>query len=423
MMQLWLGLGALTLFALGFVVFPLWRMSRAVKADSAQAVASDDERNTQNIAIFKERRQELEAELKQGSLSNEQFERLELELKQSLLEDVNKAQSSAFSLRLGRGEYLSIAILACALTVLSIGLYNQYGSARILQQIAEAPRSDKTAPPSLEEAVTMLEQELDQRPDNPEGWYLLATTYTNMGEFDKGVKSFKQLLQYLPPEAPQYAGVMGQYAQALFFAKGGKMDAEVQAQIERTLDIEPREVTVLGLLGIDAFETKEYAKAIAYWRKALENAEPSAAESLKTGLRRAVAELEKAGEQVPDIPELADNRLSSIRLQIGLGPDVQSTLPETASVFIFARPVGQRMPVAAVRLVLADLPAHVVLDDTRSMRPEARLSMESVVEVGARVSLSGQPGATAGDIESRVVRVDYDTAREEVTLILDQLVK
>ena len=180
------------------------------------------------------------------------------------------------------------------------------------------------------------------------------------------------------------------------------------------------EVTALGLLGIDAFEQSRLEDAIAYWRKALTNAEPGAAESLKTGIQRALEQLAKEGKVVPDIPELAS---ASIQLEVAIDPQLIAKLDAEQTVFVFAKPVGGRMPVAAVRLTVGELPKMITLDDSLAMTPQAKLSLHPRVEIAARISMTGQPQASAGDLQSATVIVSVNELSEPVSLLIDQIVQ
>lgn len=413
MIQLWIGLGLLTFLALAFIFYPFLQ-SR--KLQTAELV----DRSQENVGIFKGRLAELEAEKAQGNLSEAQFSELELELKKSLLEDAEPVQSNNQLFVEAKGkQLLVVVVLACLIPVSSFALYLQYGSPKELDIALNSPAPFKDGKqPSVNEAIEMLTSELEQRPENPEGWYVLATTYMNLGQFDKGAHTFEQVLKYLKPQDQQYVGVMGQYAQALYFAKEGKMDDEVRQQIQRTLDIDPQEVTALGLLGIDSFENGNYQQAINIWEKALVNAEGAAAESLRSGIQRAKAELVAEGK--------APEPLVANRIEISLSVEDQYTSGFSAdsSVFVFARPVGGRMPLAAVKLSLADLPAEIVLDDSSAMRADFALSTVSEVEVQARLSASSQPGAVSGDVETDVINVNFEKAEnKKLELVLNRVVE
>lgn len=420
MIQLWLGIALLTLLALSFVFLPFVN-ARKAQAQSNQSTSVG--RTHKNIEIFQERLQELDVERAAGNLQNEDYEELKLELEKNLLEDATDQEQPVKVSPVGSKQLVTVALMALLVPVISFGLYFHYGSPLQLQMSVNPTENmpfENGKQPTVDEAIQMLVSELEKNPENAEGWYILATTYMNLGEFDKGVSSFKRVLDILPEDAPQYVGVMGQYAQGLYFAKGGKMDEEVRQQIQRTLDREPLEVTALGLLGIDAFEQSRLEDAISFWRKALVNAEPAAAESLKTGIQRALEQLAQEGKPVPDVPELVS---ASIQLEVSIDPRLRDKIKEDQTVFVFAKPVGGRMPVAAVRLTVAELPKTITLDDSLAMTPQAKLSLYSDVEIGARISMSGQPQATSGDFQSQTVVVSVKDESKPVALFIDQIVQ
>lgn len=416
MIQLWVGIALLTLLALSFVFVPF------IQAKKAQSTAITADRTRKNIEIFEERLSELDAERVAGNLQDEDYQELKLELEKNLLEDASDEVIPVTSSTIGSKQLVAVTFMALLIPLTAFGLYFQHGSARQLQINIEHPeqlRVQNGEQPTVEEAIQMLVNELEANPENAEGWYILATTYMSLGEYDKGVASFKHVLDVLPEDATQYVGVMGQYAQGLYFAKGGKMDEEVRQQIQLTLDREPLEVTALGLLGIDAFEQGRLEDAIGFWRKALQNAEPSAADSLKAGIQRALEQLAQQGKPAPDVPELES---SSVQLVVSIDPQLSGKISVDQTVFVFAKPVGGRMPVAAVRLTVGELPKIITLDDSLAMTPQAKLSLHPNVEIGARISMSGQPQAASGDLQSATVLVAVKEVSEPVNLIINQVV-
>jgi cytochrome c-type biogenesis protein CcmH len=417
MAGLWTGIALLTLCALGIVLLPLMRARRLQQ----QEVAED--RDRQNIDIYRERLSELEEEKALGNLAQPEFDELKLELERSLLQDVGDTEAALQVSKVSSMQVVTVSVMAVLLVVSALGLYAKLGSAPRLELALERqaepdPFDGRT--PTLEEALSRLEHELEVTPENVEGWYLLATTYMGAGRFDDGIAAFKQLLARLPDDAPQYTGVMGQYAQALYFANGGKMNEQVREQVTATLQRNPGEITALGLLGIDAFEQQRYAEAIDFWSRALAQAEPSAAESLRAGISRAQQELRALGEPVP---EVAGIEAAEIRLRVRLAEGLGTALEPDQAVFIFARPVGGRMPLAAVKLKVSDLPLEVVLDDTQAMTPQARLSGVDEVEVGARISLTGTPEPKTGDLFAILSPVSVRGQTQAIDLVIDQVVE
>ncbi len=417
MAGLWAGIALLTLCALGFVLLPLLRARRLQQ----QEVAED--RDRQNIDIYRERLAELEQERTLGNLAEVEFDELKLELERSLLEDVEGGHASIRATRVSALQTLTVIVMAVLVPVMALSLYNHLGSAPKLELALERPApSDpfEGRTPTLEEALSLLEKELETNPENVEGWYLLATTYISAGRYEDGIAAFAQLLERLPRDAPQYAGVMGQYAQALYFANGGKMDEKIRQQVAATLALDPQEITVLGLMGIDAFEGQRYGDAIDYWSQALAKADGKAAESLRAGILRSQQELRALGEAVP---EVAGIETVEIRLAVSLKDGLGADLAPDQAVFVFARPVGGRMPLAAVKLKVSDLPLEVVLDDSLAMTPQARLSGVEEVEVSARISLTGTPEATSGDLFGTLSPVSVRGQTQALDLVIDRVVE
>ncbi|MBY4675982.1 c-type cytochrome biogenesis protein CcmI [Marinobacterium arenosum] len=414
MSSLWIGISLLTLLALAFVFLPLVRARRAQLAEQVE------DRRQQNIDIFRERLAELQQELDSGNLAQAEFEQLKLELEKNLLHDAEALPLQA-KVQLDGRQLITVLLLALILPTAAFGLYAKLGrfdDLMVAQQLAEDPFDGRQ--PTLEEALAQLEQELAARPDNAEGWYMLASTYLGMGRYADGAEALSKVVALLPQDAPQYPGVMGQYAQALYFAADGQMTDQIRKQIDQVLAIDPFEVTTLGLLGIDAFEQQQYEAAIDYWRKALDRAEGKAAESLRTGIGKAREALIAQGKPAPELPELAPVQ---IRVSVALAETLRDKVSAEDTVFVFARPVGGRMPLAALKLTVAELPAEVVLDDSLAMMPEAKLSSVQQVEVTAKVSASGQPQQQPGDLYGSRSPVQVGGENQVVELLIDKVVE
>ncbi|MFT6352562.1 c-type cytochrome biogenesis protein CcmI [Neptuniibacter pectenicola] len=415
MIELWIGIAGLTLLAVAFVFLPFVRAKRV-----AESVSAED-RGQQNIEIFRERLSELEREKAAGNLDETDFVTLKTELERNLLSDVESSGPVSGSVQLTKQALVTVTLLAMLIPASGIGLYSVFGRSADLEIALHQPKDPFNGQkPTLEQAIAQLEKELQLNPDNPEGWFLLSTTYMNQGRYAEGAEGFKRILDILPVDAPQYASVNGQYAQALFFAADSKMTDDVRAQIEKTLAIEPLEITALGLLGIEAYEKQDFEAALEHWLLALRNAEGPTADSLRSGVRKARDELIAQGKNVPDIPELD---IASVALNVDLSPELKAKATPEQAVFVFAREVGGKMPLAAVKLSVSDLPTQVVLDDTMAMNPQATLSSVAQVEVSARISLSGQPQAQKGDFYGIISPVEVRGAKIPLMLVIDKVVE
>ncbi len=135
-------------------------------------------------------------------------------------------------------------LLALLMPVLGWRCMVKYGHSQELQQALNQPADPFNGQkPTIEEAVAELKNRLVQEPENAEGWYLLANTLMGMQDYTGAAEGYANALKYLPEEAEQYAGVNGQYAQALFFANQGQMTDQIRAEVAKTLAREEFEIT------------------------------------------------------------------------------------------------------------------------------------------------------------------------------------
>ncbi|MCU0940370.1 MAG: hypothetical protein MUC86_14825 [Burkholderiaceae bacterium] len=104
---------------------------------------------------------------------------------------------------------------------------------------------------------------------------------------------------------------------------------------------------------------------------------------------------------------------------VTLSPALKAKAAPTDRVFIFARPAaGSRMPLALTSVQVKDLPAKFTLDDTMGMSPDFKLSSQSEVIVGARVSKTGQPMPNSGDFEGLSTPVKLEDAAITIDKVL-----
>lgn len=88
--------------------------------------------------------------------------------------------------------------------------------------------------------------------------------------------------------------------------------------------------------------------------------------------------------------------------RVSLAPELAEKARPDDTVFIFARAInGPRMPLAALRTTVAELPLEFSLDDSMAMAPMAKLSNFDQIVVIARISTKGGVQALAGDLEGK----------------------
>ena len=379
MIDFWLAAGLLLLIALSFILIPVLRARRAQR---------EEDRTALNVALYQERVAELQAQHEEGVLTVEQLETGRAEAARELLADTEGAAPGRES-TLGK----TLPILAAIMVpVLGLGLYLHYGASDKVQLTQEFSQP----PQSLEEMVTRLERAAAAQPDSAEGLYFLGRAYMAQNRPADAAKVFERTVA-LAGRQPE---LLGQWAQAQYFADDKKWSDKTQALTDEALKADPKEVTSLGLLGIAAFEAKRYEEAIGYWQR-LMNELPEGDQSraaLEGGIAKAREQLLANGGQVQAAP--ATKAQASIKVSVDLADALKDKVLPGDSVFIFARAVsGPPAPLAVKRVTVADLPITVELGDVDAMMPQLKLSNFPEVQLVARVSRAGQP--TAGEWAGR----------------------
>ena len=375
MIDFWLAAGLLLLVALSFLLIPVLRERRAQR---------EEDRTALNVALYQERVAELQAQQAEGVLDAAQMDSGRAEAARELLADTEGVAAPRIS-KLGKPLPLLAAVLV---PVLGLGLYLHFGAADKVELTLEFAQ----APQSMEEMTQRLERAVAAQPDSAEGLYFLGRTYMAQERPADAAKMFERAAN-LAGRQPE---LLGQWAQAQYFADGKKWSTKIQALTDEALKADPKEVTSLGLLGIAAFEGERYQEAIDYWNRLLAQLPPddNSRAALQGGIKRAAERLEASGGKVAQAPVAAKTAL--LKVSVDLASELKGKVQPGDSVFIFARATsGPPAPLAAKRLTVADLPVTVELGDADAMMPQLKLSNFPEVQLVARISRAGQP--TAGE--------------------------
>ena len=407
MTLLWIAIAILLLPALWLLVSPL-RNARALH-DQQRDFEANDTSAEQNVAIFKRRLASLEAALERGDIDAARFEEDRLELERSLLEDT--AFRERRPLKAASAGRIVVPVVMLAVVAVSVIWYQQKGAEGDLVLLAVQQEVQNDPDGSLAMYIERMEEQAERQPDNPNVWSELFPLYRETGQMPKAVDALERLIEIegrIPP-------LLAQLAQIRFFMAERELTDEVQALVDETLEQDPRQPTVLGLLGINAFDNGDYEQAIDHWRRAIANIEdPNTVSSLRDGIR-------VAQERLGIEPEEAVTEGTGIRVRVSLDEELVGRVDGDASVFITARDIeGELPPLAVVRAQVSELPMTVTLDNSVAMSPQAQISQVQEARLVVRVSPSGQatpqPGDLFGDLESVSIGPIADDEAAEVVI-------
>ncbi len=417
---------ALLVLALLFVVPVLLRKNQPMTEDF------DD----YNVAIARDRLKELKQQRDDGEISEEIYQQLHDELETTLAIDLDTnrdAESTKVSDKVARNRFIP-ALMVIAVPLLAVVIYAQIGNFDAatgkLTGNTSIPAGEARGEMTIAEAIAKLEQRLQEQPDNAEGWFMLARTYMRLQQYQKSAEAYEKLIALVGENEIQ---IMLGYADALAMNEGGQLTGTALPIVKKVKTMDPHNPTVLWMVGTAESQQGNFKQALSYWYelRPMLDEEPEALAQLNQLIRGAEKQLgdDLVAELKAELPQQAEQTaiqaenapVAEITITVDLDPQFRDRVSPGDTLFIYAKAMdGPPMPLAAVKLTAAELPALVTLNDSMAMMPTMRLSNFATVSVSAVISKSGQPGIKPGDlyVEHAPVNV-FD--REHVSLLIEKI--
>ncbi len=417
----WIVCAALLLLALPFVVWPLWR-----GAGNADNNGDEVLRDVENLEILRDQSAELEADLRNGLLTQDAYEQGKRELQSRLLEEVKSTERPAMKPR-NPAKVLAI-VLAVLLPLFSVSLYLLIGHTQALLPQESLGLAEGSGLINSEAKLQELEEKLKQQPEDPDGWFLLASSYSGMQRFSDAARAYEQLVKLVPDEAQLWAS----YADVSAMSNDQSLLGEPTRFLERALELDGSNLLALALSGSAAMERGDYVAAITHWTKLVERLPPDTAElqTIRDGIRQAREFLamqpggrEKLAQLTADNTPQAASPAEVIAGGVSLSAELAGKAAPEDIVFVFARDAKDKNapPLAVLRKQVKDLPLQFTFDDSMAMQSQAKLSATEEVEVVARVSKSGNAVAQPGDLQGTAGGIK--PGAQGLSVVIDSIIK
>lgn len=366
-----------------------------------------------SVVIHKERLDELDARRERGELNETEYESFRLEEEKALLADTATVERQAIqNLRLS---WVWVPVTTVALLFAAWVTYGQIGAAdavAVREQFRQMATNPDLSDQEIENALVNYQTLLESDPENIEGWFRLSRMQMDLQEFEAAIDSLEHVLEQLRAvehNAEDEAAVLAYIGQSQ--ASLGDMSAAL-ASYEESLEY-GQTPNALGMAGRLSFEMGQFEKSIDYWTRLKLSGAQIDSSILDNFIDDAKAELAAQGI---DYEAIQSDRII-VRVVL---PAAWEGLADEAALFVYARPVGQRMPLAVKRLSIQSQQMAVMLSDADAMGPMGGLSGQEEVEITARVSLNGIANTQPGDWSGNVETVDLSGDAPEVTIKIDQ---
>ncbi len=431
----WLIMILMLLFAIGLLVYPLLR------ARENTSIAYKDS----NLRINDEKIRELDIDLQEGRIDHDSYKLAREELDRELLIDIplenQQTASQHYTGSAKRHPALALMIavfvpMMALLLYLELGMHSASEASFIAEQSQQ--RSQEKEMPSVEEMTRTLEAKIEKEGGTVQEWTMLGRAHKYLGKYELAAKAFAVALE----KDSSNAQLMLESAEMIALTNKQTFIPEARDLVLKAYAIEPNNPNALWFAGVAEYQHGNYRQAIEHLTTLLPLAagEEDVINSIISIVTKSREQLIARGEDVAELSEMLGIEAkaavvvqpdaqtmavaSGTRLQVAvdISADVREKFTASDIIFVYAKAKqGPRMPLAAQRMTLAELPAEIILDDSMAMVEGMNLSAFEQLVVSARVTKSGSAIAQSGDYIGRV-DVDSSTADAPLNIIIDTVV-
>jgi len=271
----------LAALVVALLAWPLLR-ARGAAPGATQSEAS--------AAVLRDQLAELERDFAAGAIGAAAFEAAKHELQHRVLEDTVPERAAG-----DRRSIATVVAVAVFVPAVAAALYAVVGTPEALSPQAAAPPHPDMA--RIEGMVAKLAQRLKEKPDDPEGWMMLARSYRVLDRHAEAVTAFERAGQKVATDPARLVD----WAESLALSQGGVLAGKPTELLDRALAIDPDFATALALAGSAAFERADWKMAVAHWERLGKQfpAGTEQAELIAKRVAEAKLQLERAAAKKP----------------------------------------------------------------------------------------------------------------------------
>jgi cytochrome c-type biogenesis protein CcmH len=439
-----LSAAALTLIAIAFVLVPV--LLGRFRRESAPATTAS------NLAMARSQRDEVLRDHAAGLMTDVEKEEALEEIARRLAQDLDGVDATAGAVEvraaMGGGVKSLVAALVVVIPVAAGLLYWKLGTPAALSppppQVAEPTATDQ----QIIGMVDSLTEKMKTRPDDAQGWSLLARSQAAVGRFEGAARSYERLNQ-LKPNDPD---ILADYAEVVAMTQQESFEGKPWDLAQQALKANPDQRKALAIAGTAELRRRNLPQALSYWERLLRLLPPDSEDARQvssailevrlamTGNAGTVA-TKPAGGDRPAVtappkspaataaapapaPVKSAGGAERVAGTVTLSPEMAKQAGPGDTLFIFARAAGAnapRMPLAVIRASVSELPRAFELTDGMAMAPNVKLSDFPLVTIEARVSKAGNAMSQPGDLIGASAPIKPGTAGIKVTI--DRVVK
>ena len=256
--------------------------------------------------------------------------------------------------------------------------------------ITSGPNTESPLPP-VEEMVANLAERLKNNSDDVDGWRLLGQSYMALGHYPEARSAFREAWARTPVADDELKLALGE-AEVLSNQES-LSSSEIGSLFEEVLELQPMNPRALWYGGLVALAAEREGLARQRWADLLTLNPP---EEVSRVIREQFADL---GNAAPKLAQGNTNDGAVITLNISVDETLSNdTLSAKSALFIFAQAPEGGPPLAVIRESITAVPGTFFLSDQDAMIPGRSLADFEVLNIVARLSITGQPIQQPGDL-------------------------
>lgn len=432
-LQFWLGAILLLIIASAIFLIPFLGAKKSTNS------SSNDKRNQLNRALYDVRIEEIEKDDEQGLLIDK--DKIINELQHNLLDDINdkKAASTSNKSKLIWLPGLLVLIFGSIAMYWSVGAYQEVNNwQNTLQRypaLQDSLFNDPDARPTeqdLRDIMLGLRTQLAIDSTDADGWLL----YSRLGMVFKDTELALDAIKKAYALTPKSVDVVLVYAQ-LKMQKGDEYSQQqAEIMLQQLLIDHPTEIQAWSMYAFMALEQQNYSEAIKRWQVMLPlvDANSKQAGMLQDSIEYAKKQIQLEATEPVKEDNVVQKTIEEKPLEamfdeagapiytINISVSEGVIVPQSGFIIVYAQAVsGPKMPIAAVKLVLTELPISTQIADANAMMQGMKLSDQSEFVIKARLSKSGDVMNKEGDWQGTSAVIKAGQIKPVAIIINEQL--
>jgi cytochrome c-type biogenesis protein CcmH len=223
---------------------------------SAPGVRAGIDRETTNLEVYRDELAQLAVDYQCGRISEAALEDARIELNRRLLDDTSESDTNKDRMRMPTRSVGVVVMLLVPLV--AAGLYLNIGNADALKVVANDGAN----------FYQQLQEHLRNHPHDARAWVILGRYEMERNRFREAEKAFESGIEASSKVAND-ATVLCDLAEAIGMAQGGTFEGRPRELVEQALSLASDNARVLEMAGAAAYEVRDYANAIVYWKALL----------------------------------------------------------------------------------------------------------------------------------------------------------